>query len=53
MIDAPPDAVKSPVLTALYERMLLIEQGSSDVDNLIAKQEAFIRKQVAKANDSA
>jgi DNA topoisomerase-3 len=54
MIDALPEVVKSPVLTALYERMLLaIEQGTSDVDSFIAKQEAFIREQVAKANDGA
>ncbi|WP_017168798.1 DNA topoisomerase 3 [Xanthomonas phaseoli] len=54
MIDALPEVVKSPVLTALYERMLLaIEQGSSDVDSFIAKQEAFIREQVTKANDGA
>lgn len=54
MIDALPEVVKSPVFTALYERMLLaIEQGSSDVDSFIAKQEAFIREQVAKANDGA
>lgn len=54
MIDALPEVVKSPVLTALYERMLLaIEQGSSDVASFIQRQEAFIREQVAKANDGA
>lgn len=54
MIDALPEVVKSPVLTALYERMLKgIEQGTSGLAAFIAKQEAFIRDQVAKANDGA
>ncbi|HZZ03536.1 DNA topoisomerase 3 [Paraburkholderia sp.] len=54
MIDALPEVVKSPVLTALYERMLMsIEQGNSDVDDFIAKQEAFIREQVVKANSGS
>ncbi|AZK89881.1 DNA topoisomerase III [Xanthomonas oryzae] len=54
MIDALPEVVRSPVLTALYERMLLaIEQGNSDVDSFIEKQAVFIREQVAKANDGA
>lgn len=54
MIDALPEVVKSPVLTALYERMLKgIEQGKFDLSAFITKQEAFIRAQVAKANDGA
>jgi len=54
MIAALPEVVKSPVLTALYERMLKsIEQGSAELGAFIAKQEAFIRDQVAKANDGA
>jgi DNA topoisomerase-3 len=54
VIDALPEVVRSPVLTALYERMLKgIEQGKSDLDSFIAKQESFIRDQVAKANDGA
>jgi DNA topoisomerase-3 len=51
LVDALPDVVKSPVLTALYERMLKgIEQGTSELDAFIAKQEQFIRDQVTKAN---
>lgn len=54
MIDALPEVVKSPVLTALYERMLKgIEQGTATLDAFITKQEAFIRDQVAKANSGA
>ena len=54
MIDALPEVVKSPVLTALYERMLKgIEQGTAELAAFIAKQETFIRDQVAKANDGA
>lgn len=51
LVDALPEVVKSPVLTALYERMLKgIEQGTSEQDAFIAKQEQFIRDQVTKAN---
>ena len=51
MIAALPEVVKSPVLTALYERMLKnIELGKGDLSGFIAKQEKFIREQVAKAN---
>ena len=51
LVDALPELVKSPVLTALYERMLKgIEQGTSELDAFIAKQEQFIREQVTKAN---
>ncbi|MEQ1620622.1 MAG: DNA topoisomerase 3 [Methylococcales bacterium] len=51
LVDALPDVVKSPVLTALYERMLKgIEQGTSELDAFITKQEQFIRDQVTKAN---
>ncbi|MDF7677045.1 DNA topoisomerase 3 [Neisseriaceae bacterium ESL0693] len=54
VIDALPEVVKSPVLTALYERMLKgIEQGTAELDAFITKQESFIREQVAKANDGA
>jgi len=54
LVDALPDVVKSPVLTALYERMLKgIEQGRADVDSFLVKQEAFIRNQVANANSGA
>jgi DNA topoisomerase-3 len=51
LVDALPEVVKSPVLTALYERMLKgIEQGTYDLDAFIVKQEQFIRDQVTKAN---
>jgi len=54
VIDALPEVVRSPVLTALYERMLKgIEQGGAELATFIAKQEAFIRDQVAKANTGA
>lgn len=54
VISALPEVVRSPVLTALYERMLKgIEQRESDLETFIRKQEDFIRDQVAKANDGA
>lgn len=54
MIDALPEVVKSPVLTAMYERMLLaIEQGGGDMQAFMDKQETLIRDQVAKANQGA
>lgn len=54
MIDALPEVVKSPVLTAMYERMLLgIEQGTGDMNAFMEKQEALIRDQVAKANQGS
>lgn len=54
VIDALPEVVKSPVLTALYERMLKgIEQGNTEMGAFIARQESFIREQVAKANEGA
>ena len=54
VIDALPEVVKSPVLTALYERMLRgIEQGTAELAAFITKQESFIRDQVAKANSGA
>jgi DNA topoisomerase-3 len=54
IIDALPEVVKSPVLTALYERMLQsIQSGTAQLETFISKQEAFIRDQVAKANDGA
>jgi len=51
LVDALPDVVKSPVLTALFERMLKgIERGTSELDSFITKQEQFIRDQTTKAN---
>lgn len=54
LIDVLPDMVKSPVLTALYERMLKdIEQGAAELDEFMARQAALIREQVAEANQGA
>jgi len=54
LVDALPEVVRSPVLTALYERMLKgVEQGTVPLDTFVSKQEAFIRDQVAKANSGA
>lgn len=54
VIDALPEVVKSPVLTALYERMLKgIEQGTTKLSTFIVRQEAFILEQVTKANEGA
>ena len=54
VIDALPEVVKSPVLTALFERMLKeIELGTAELDTFITKQESFICDQVTKANTGA
>jgi len=54
LVDALPEAVKSPVLTALYERLLkAIEQGEKPLSEFVARQEAFVRAEVAKAADGA
>jgi len=52
VVDALPEVIKSPVLTALNERLLKdIEQGNAEaLTAFTAKQEAFIREQVALAN---
>ncbi len=54
MIDALPESVKSPALTALFERQLKkIEAGEADISTFTKAQEEFIRKQVSKAGDGA
>lgn len=54
VIAALPEVVRSPVLTALYERTLKgIETGKSTLDAFVEKQETFIREQVGKANDGS
>lgn len=54
VIDAFPEVVKSPVLTAMYERRLLaIEQGGGDVPAFMAQQESLVRSQVEKANQGS
>jgi DNA topoisomerase-3 len=51
IIDAFPEVVKSPVLTAMYERRLkAIEEGDGDAAEFIRQQEDLVRKQVANAN---
>lgn len=54
VIDALPEVVRNPVLTALFERMLKrIEQGEGELAGFFQRQEQFIRDQVAKANDGS
>lgn len=51
IIDVLPEVVKSPVLTAMYERFLReIEQDATKLDDFIAKQVVFVSEQVIKAN---
>ncbi len=51
IIDVLPDLVKSPVLTALYERMLkAIEKEPDHFDAFIEKQIKFVCEQVKLAN---
>jgi DNA topoisomerase-3 len=50
LIDVLPEPVKSPALTALYERMLKqIELGELDADVFLKRQEAFVTERVAHA----
>ena len=50
LIDVLPEAVKSPALTALYERMLKqIELGEMDADAFLQRQAAFVSERVAQA----
>lgn len=54
IIDALPEVVKSPVLTAIYERVLRdIEQDASGLDGFIERQVKFVTEQVEKANDGS
>lgn len=51
LIDALPNSVKNPVLTAIYERMLKgIEQGEFSEDDFVKKQEEYIKEQVINAS---
>lgn len=53
IIDAMPEVMRNPTLTALYERMLKgIEQGTETLEQFIIKQETFIRDEVSNANKS-
>lgn len=54
IVDALPEVVKSPVLTAIYERVLRdIEQDPTSLDAFIDRQITFVSDQVIKANDGA
>lgn len=54
LIDALPAAIKSPVLTAIHERVLKeIELGQADCAAFLVQQEQFIRDQVAKAANAS
>lgn len=51
LIDAVPEEVRSPILTALFERMLKdIERTGHGLDEFVRSQEEFVRAQVAAAN---
>lgn len=54
LIDVLPEAVKSPALTALYERMLSqIELGELDGGVFLKRQAAFVSERVAQAAQGA
>jgi DNA topoisomerase-3 len=54
LIDVLPEAVKSPALTALYERMLRqIELGEIDAGAFLERQAAFVSERVAQAAQGA
>jgi DNA topoisomerase-3 len=54
LVDALPEEVRSPVLTALYEREFkAIQAGESTVEAFLAKQSEFVRQQVETANSRA
>jgi DNA topoisomerase-3 len=50
LVDVLPDSVKSPALTALYERMLKqIEIGELEAEVFLQRQAAFVSERVAQA----
>ena len=54
LVDALPEEVRSPVLTAFYEREFkAIQAGESTVEAFLSKQTEFVLKQVAVANSRA
>ncbi|QIQ22527.1 DNA topoisomerase 3 [Zophobihabitans entericus] len=54
LVDALPESVKSPVLTAIYERMLKgIAAGTFTEEEFLAKQVQYITDQVNKANEGS
>jgi DNA topoisomerase-3 len=51
LIDALPESVRSPSLTALYERYLrAVEAGEAQLDAFVGRQESFVRERVAEAS---
>lgn len=54
IVDALPEVVKSPILTAMYERVLAdMEQDASLLDAFVNKQIQLVTELVAKANNGA
>jgi DNA topoisomerase III len=54
LVDALPEEVRSPVLTAFYEREFkAIQAGESTVEAFLLKQTQFVVEQVAVANSRA
>ncbi len=54
MIDALPEVVKSPALTALYERLLsAIEQEEKSLEDFVPGQIQFVSEQVKNANNGS
>jgi DNA topoisomerase-3 len=52
LVDGLPAAIKSPSLTAIYERTLKeIEQGRQAVDAFLKRQEEFVNTQVTAVTD--
>jgi DNA topoisomerase-3 len=50
LIDALPESVRSPSLTALYERFLrAVEAGEVSLEAFVERQERFVRERVAEA----
>lgn len=51
LVDALPESVRSPSLTALYERYLrAVEAGEVALEAFVGRQEHFIRERVAEAS---
>jgi len=54
LISILPEMVKSPVMTAINERMLLeIQEGKRDAEEFVKLQEELVRKQVSVTNAGA
>lgn len=54
LIDELPDAVKSPVLTAVYERKLKeIEGGKETIESFLESQVEFVRSGIAEASEGS